>query len=74
MEVLQVHEVTHSPSSVLQIISQSLNVIAHVVNGLVAVYMTWISLRADAKPMTWHAWSCTVGVSVTKLSTHTHTR
>lgn len=71
MEVLQVHQATHSPTSTLQIISQSFNVVNHVVIGLVAIYMTWISIRADAKPMTWHAWSCTIGVSFTTLSTHT---
>lgn len=68
MEVLQVHQTTHSPPSTLHIISQSFNVVNHVVIGLVAIYMTWISIRADAKPMTWHAWSCTIGVSFTTLS------
>ncbi|KAG4067564.1 hypothetical protein HA402_005336 [Bradysia odoriphaga] len=64
MDELQVHHVTHSPTSVVQIISKTINLINHVVIGLVAVYMTWISAKAEAKPMTWHAWSCTFGYQV----------
>lgn len=49
--------------STWQVIQTYFNVLNHVMASIVAVYMTFMCYNAGNKPISWHAWLCTIGVS-----------
>lgn len=65
MEDQNVSEREHQrrlPCLTIMALSICFNIINHALIGFVAVYMSLICSSAELKPMTWHAWSCTIGV------------
>lgn len=53
--------------SAWQKIQTYFNVLNHILVSIVAVYMTCLCYRAGNKPISWHAWLCTIGVSTTQI-------
>ncbi|KAJ6639627.1 hypothetical protein Bhyg_12374, partial [Pseudolycoriella hygida] len=43
------------------------NIINHSLIGFVAIYMTLLAISGDPIPLTWHAWSCSIGYQVLML-------
>lgn len=43
------------------------NTINHIIIGIISIYMSFICYRAGGTMYNWHAWLCTIGVSLLKL-------
>lgn len=46
-----------------EMIQSHFNLLNHIMISIVAVYMTFLCYYAGNKPVSWHAWLCTIGVS-----------
>lgn len=48
--------------SAWQMIQTYFNVLNHVIALIIAIYMSFLCYNAGNKPVSWHAWLCTIGV------------
>lgn len=53
-----------SKRSAFQVIQTYFNLLNHVMISTVAIYMTFLCYNAGNRLISWHAWLCTLGVSL----------
>lgn len=62
---IESNKIKKSPGrSAWEIIQTYFNVLNHIMASIVAVYLSFMCYNAGNKPISWHAWLCTVGVRV----------